>query len=148
MTANFTGVWRLDADASTFHGPAPAGLLMKIEHAGPDLTQHIIATNAAGAEQRRVFACRIGEETISAVGETTLTVHAYWQDGDETGELIIETMMSRQERDLHFKDCWSLSEDGACLVMAHRDDALEGQTVILTRDDSAAARFEDIPTPA
>jgi hypothetical protein len=32
--------------------------------------------------------------------------------------------------------------------MAHRDDALAGQTVILIRDESAASVFDDIPTPA
>jgi hypothetical protein len=145
---DFSGFWRLDSEASTFHGPAPASLLMKIEHVGPDLTQHIVAGNAAGAEQRRVFMCRIGEETISVVGETTLKVHAYWQDGDDTDELVIETTMSREERDLHFNDCWSVSEDGQRLTMAHRDDALAGQTVILVRDETAAIAFEGEPSPA
>ena len=92
--------------------------------------------------------CRIGEETISVVGETSLKVHAYWQDGDDTDELVIETTMSREERDLHFKDCWSVSEDGQRLTMAHRDDALAGQTVILVRDETAAIAFEGEPSPA
>ena len=146
MTADFTGVWRLDAEASRFHGPAPASLLMKIEHREPDLTQHIAATDAAGKEQRRVFVCRIGEETISTIGETTLQSRAHWQGCNGTGELVIEITMSRQGRDLHFKDHWSLSADGARLTMAHRDDALAGQTVILIRDDSAASAFDDTPT--
>jgi len=145
---DFSGFWRLDSEASTFHGPAPASLLMKIEHVESDLTQHIVAGNGAGAEQRRVFMCRIGEETISVVGETSLKVHAYWQDGDDTDELVIETTMSREERDLHFKDCWSVSEDGQRLTMAHRDDALAGQTVILVRDETAAIAFEGEPSPA
>jgi hypothetical protein len=139
--ADFSGLWRLDPAASTFHGPAPQSLLMKIEHRGPDLTQHILATDQAGKEQRRVFACRIGEETISAIGETSLRSHAYWQGG----ELIIETTMTRQDRALDFMDCWSLSTDGTALTMAHRDDALDGQTVILLRDDSAATAFDETP---
>lgn len=141
---NFSGYWRLDAGASTFHGPTPAALLMKIEHDEPAVTQHIIATDLAGREQRRIFACRAGEETIASIGETTLRCHAYWQ----AAELIIETIMSRQGNDLRFKDCWSLSPDGATLTMAHRDDALAGQTVILIRDDSAAAAFNTTPTSA
>ena len=143
---NFTGFWRLDAEASTFHGPAPATLLMKIEHAEPDLTQHIIATNDAGAERRTVFACRAGEETISTIGETILRCRAHWK---ETGELVIDTLMSRQGNLLRFEDYWSLSEDKTTLTMSHHDDALAGQIVILTRDDSAAASFEDpAATPA
>ena len=130
---DFSGIWRLDAEASRFHGPAPAALLMTIEHREPDLTQHIVATDPSGREQRRTFACRIGEKTISSIGETTLHCHAYWQEG----ELVIETTMSRQGRDLHFKDCWSLSTDGARLTMAHRDDALAGQNVVLIRDEAS-----------
>ncbi len=127
---NFTGVWRLDSQASRFHGPAPASLLMKIEHTEPDLTQHVTATGPDGAEQQRVFTCRTGEETISAIGETTLRSRAYWQDA----ELVIETTMTRQGKDLVFRDHWSLSADGATLTMAHHDDALAGQSVILLRD--------------
>jgi hypothetical protein len=141
---NFSGYWRLDSGASTFHGPVPSALLMMIEHDEPALTQHIIATDPTGREQRRVFACRAGEETIASIGETTLRCHAYWQDA----ELIIETTMSRQGNDLRFKDCWSLSSDGATLTMAHRDDALAGQTVILIRDDGLASAFNTGSTPA
>jgi hypothetical protein len=32
--------------------------------------------------------------------------------------------------------------------MAHRDDALAGQIVILIRDETAAAAFDGNPTPA
>lgn len=144
MPTDFTGIWRLDAGASIFHGPAPTALLMKIEHREPDLTQHILATGPTGQERRSVFAFRTGEETISSIGETTLRCNAYWQDR----ELIIETTMSRQGNDLFFKDCWSLAADGLTLTMAHRDDTLAGQTVILTRDDAASAAFDPPATPA
>ena len=135
---DFSGSWRLDPAASTFHGPAPASLLMKIEHREPDLAQHIIATDPAGKPRRSVFAFRTGEETISSIGETTLLCHAYWQGA----ELIIETTMTRQGNALKFKDCWSLSADCSAIIMAHRDDALAGQTVIPLRDDAAIAAFE------
>jgi hypothetical protein len=140
---DFSGVWRLDSAASTFSGPAPATLLMKIDHQGSDLTQHIIATDAAGAERRTIFTCRIGEETISAIGETTLHSRADWQ-GDE---LVIETVMSRQGRDLQFRDHWSLSDDSSHLTMTHRDDALAGQSVLLIRDGTpmSAAAFIEFP---
>ena len=144
---DFTGIWRLHPAASRFSGPAPAALLMKIEHREADLHQQIIATDPAGAEQRRLFTCLIGQETISTIGETVLRSWAYWQE-DGTPELVIETLMSRQDRVLEFRDCWSLSADGSQLTMAHRDDALAGQTVILIRDEAgdAAAAFEATPT--
>ena len=144
---DFTGIWRLDPAASTFSGPAPTALLMKIEHRESELHQQIIATDPAGAEQRRLFTCLIGKETISTIGETTLRSRGYWQVEDP-GELVIETLMSRQDRVLEFRDCWSLSADGSQLTMAHRDDALAGQTVILIRDETAssAAAFEAFPT--
>ena len=141
---DFTGFWRLDSEASTFHGPAPATLIMKIEHRDPALTQTIAATDAAGAERRTLFTCRIGEETISTIGETILRSRAHWKDA----ELVIDTLMSRQGNLLRFEDYWSLSADGNQLVMAHRDDALAGQTVILHRDDTAASAFDDTPPPA
>ena len=141
---DFSGFWRLDPEASTFHGPAPAALLMEIEHREPDLIQHILAADAAGQERRSIFTCRIGEETISTIGETTLRCRTHWQEE----ELVIDTVMSRQGNLLRFMDHWSLSADGTRLTMAHRDDALAGQIVILLRDDSAAARFDDTATPA
>jgi hypothetical protein len=144
---DFSGIWRLDPAASHFSGPAPAALLMKIEHREGELIQQIIATDPAGAEQRRLFTCLIGKETISTIGETVLRSIAYWQV-DSPGELVIETLMSRQDRVLEFRDCWSLSADESQLTMAHRDDALAGQTVILIRDETAAAAFDDDPTPA
>lgn len=131
---DFTGIWQLDPENSTFSGPSPASLVMRIDHEGPTLTQQILATDDKGGEQRRIFTCRIGEETISAIGETSLHSHAYWQ-GDE---LLIETKMTRQGRDLLFKDFWSLSVDGTELTMAHRDDSLAGQTVRLTRAEDDA----------
>jgi hypothetical protein len=141
MAADFSGIWRLDPAASAFHGPAPRHLSMKIEQRGTDLIQHVVAIDQAGTEQRRVFSCIIGEETISAIGETTLTCRARWQEGD----LVIETVMSRQGRDLLFKDHWSLSPDGTVLSMIHRDDALAGQTIRLVRDEDASA-FDAFPT--
>jgi hypothetical protein len=135
---DFTGIWRLDAAASTFSGPSPTAMLMKIDHHEPDLTQQTIATDPTGAERRNIFSFRIDEETISVVGETTLRCRAYWQDGG-ADELVIETLMSRGDRLLEFRDRWSLSADGAHLTMAHRDDDLAGQIVLLVRDETPAS---------
>jgi hypothetical protein len=41
--------------------------------------------------------------------------------------------MSLGGRELHFRDCWSLSPNGQILTMEHRDDDLAGQIAVLQR---------------
>jgi hypothetical protein len=48
-------------------------------------------------------------------------------------ELVIESWMQFGDRELHFRDCRSLTENGQTLVMEHRDDALAGQATVLER---------------
>jgi hypothetical protein len=47
----------------------------------------------------------------------------------DSGEIVIH--MTHRTR--VFRDYWSLSDDGATLTMAHRDDDLAGQTTVLKR---------------
>lgn len=48
-------------------------------------------------------------------------------------ELLIESWVKQGERDLHFRDYWSLSSDNETLTMEHRDDDLAGQITIVER---------------
>jgi hypothetical protein len=87
----------------------------------------MIVTQASGGEQRLVFRYLTnGEETTNSIGGATASTRAHWEDA----ELIIESLLEAAGRTLHFKDHWSLSEDGLALTMAHREDALAGQTVV------------------
>jgi hypothetical protein len=40
------------------------------------------------------------------------------------------------EREVYFKDHWTLSDDGAILTMIHRGDSLDGQIAVLERSGS------------
>lgn len=126
---NFSGTWRLNLERSTIRGPLPNHVVVKIEHEEPKLEQEVISIDSSGHERRQTFTCEIGLESINTVQGSTARTHARW----EGAELVIETWMKAAGRDLHFKDHWSISDDGQTLSMIHRDDDLAGQTSILER---------------
>ena len=79
------------------------------------------------------FTYETGAETTNSVGEATARTHARW----EGMELVIESRMKTPAREAHFKDHWSLSDDGRTLTMAHRDDELAGQISVLEKSSQA-----------
>lgn len=52
---------------------------------------------------------------------------------------MIESLMKVSDREYHFKDHWSFSDDGRTLTMAHRDDDLAGQISVLEKAPAEAA---------
>ena len=114
-------------------GPAPKQILMKIEHREPVLVQQIFFTNAGGTEQRITLTYQVGSETTNSIGGATARTRARW----EGMELVIESRMKTPDREVYFKDHWSLSDDGQTLTMAHRDDDLAGQTSVLEKSSGA-----------
>jgi hypothetical protein len=126
---DFTGVWEMNLEKSILPGPAPKRMLVKIEHREPRLIQQIHFTDAAGTEQQMTFRYETNAETTNPVGEATARTHAWW----EGTELVIESRMKTPGREFHFKDHWSLSDDGRTLTMAHRDDDLAGQIAVLEK---------------
>jgi hypothetical protein len=137
---DFSGHWRLSLEKSTFRGPAPKEVLVKIQHREPTLVQsmHVVATD--GGEQRLTFTYDTagGESTITVAGGEG-SCRAHWKDS----ELVIESELKTPSRILHFKDHWSLSVDGETLRMAHLDDDLAGQIAVLEKaPPEVAARFE------
>jgi hypothetical protein len=126
---DFTGVWEMNFERSILRGSAPKRILVKIEHRETRLIQQIHLANAGGTEQRMTFTYETDTETINSVGEATARTHARW----EGMELVIESRMKTPGREFHFKDHWSLSDDGRTLTMAHRDDDLAGQISVLEK---------------
>ena len=126
---DFTGVWEMNFARSILRAPAPKRIVVKIDHHEPRLTQQIQLTNAAGEEQRLTFKYETGARTTNSVGGATAQTHAHW----EGMELVIESRLKTPGREAHFKDYWSLSDDGRTLTMAHRDDDLAGQISILEK---------------
>jgi hypothetical protein len=115
-------------------------MLVKIEHREPQLIQMVFVSHVAGAEERLRFAYTTdGEESINLIRGLRCETHAHW-DG---AELVIESLMKTPDRESHFKDHWSLSDDGRTLTMAHRDDDLQGQVSVLEKaPPEAAAKFK------
>jgi hypothetical protein len=131
MVPDFSGVWRLNLEKSTFRGPAPKEILVRIQHREPTLTQTMLVVAADGGEQRWAFTFDTsgGESTnTSAAGE--VQTRAHWEDGPE---LIIDSVLRTPARTFHFSDHWSLSADGRTLTMAHPDDDLAGQVAVLEK---------------
>jgi len=48
-------------------------------------------------------------------------------------ELLIESDVDHAGRTMHFRDYWSMSDDGQRLIMEHREDDLDGQITVLDR---------------
>jgi|ERR1017187_42466 RimJ/RimL family protein N-acetyltransferase len=127
LRPDFTGIWRANLEKSILRGPAPREILHRIEHRDPHLDQEILLAQASGNEQRLIFSYNTtGDETTNSIGARTARTRAWW-DG---AELVIESWLETPDRQLHFKDHWSLSDDGETLTMAHRDDDLAGQIVL------------------
>lgn len=127
---NFTGSWKANLAKSRFLSPAPKGVVVEIEHSETHVREEIIVLKHDGLEERVLFTC----STDGDEGHSTLNGHAIRGNACWVGnELVIESWMRFGDRELHFRDCWSLTENGRTLVMEHRDDALAGQLTVLER---------------
>jgi hypothetical protein len=130
MSVNFTGTWNANLSKSRFVGPLPTAITAKIEHSDPELQLEMLVTKADGSEDRVVFQCWTnGEEGKSLLNGGTIRGSARW----EAGELVIESWVQFDTREMHFCDCWSLSPDGQTLTMEHRKGDLAGQLIVLAR---------------
>jgi len=137
---DFSGVWQLNVEKSTFRGQAPKEILVKIDDRDPNLTQTMLIVGADGREQQQTFTYTTdGRESAikTPLGEGQSRAH--WNGS----ELVIDSVLKTPNRTFHFSDHWSLSSDGRTLQMAHPDDDLAGQVSILERAPAgAAARFK------
>ncbi len=135
---DFTGIWELNLEKSVLRGPVPKRVLVKIEHREPELTQEILVTDAEGNAQRVRAMFRTGASCENLLGGTTMGTLARW----EGRELVLESSMETSGRKMHYKDYWSLSNDGQTLTMEHRDDDLAGQISILERAPEEESLFD------
>lgn len=130
MNVDFTGTWTADLAASTLRGPMPRQIVFSIAHAAPDLRAELTMTRMDGQSVHTVFVVRTtGEPAENDVLGTEWLSEARWAGP----ELLIESRVAQGGREVHFRDYWSLSSDGATLTMEHRDDDLAGQITILRR---------------
>ena len=130
MNSNFTGTWKANLAKSRFLFPLPKGIVIQIEHSENRLREEIAAVKHDGLEERAVFTCSTeGHDGHSTLNGQTIRGKARWVGN----ELVIESWIEAGDRELYFRDCWSLTENGRTLVMEHRDDALSGQITVLER---------------
>jgi hypothetical protein len=125
---DFTGVWKANLEKSRFLGPPPKALTMKIEQSETELHQEIVVTRPDGNEDRMTFNCWInGDQNRNSLNGQPIRGSAGWQ-GEE---LVIESWLKVGEREMHFRDFWSLSDDRKTLFMEHKEDDLAGQRTVL-----------------
>ena len=127
---DFSGLWQLNVEKSTFLGQAPKELLVKIQHREPTLIQTMFIVAVDGGEQQQTFTFdTTGGESTNVAGGREVQSRAHWSDS----ELVIESVLKTPNRTFHFRDHWSLSADGQTLRMAHIDDDLAGQIAVLKK---------------
>ena len=130
LRPDFSGRWRANLHRCEFRAPAPRSLDMLIDHTGDSLRQKILRVTHDGMDQKALFACRTdGVQGANRLNGEPLAGRAWWLDD----ALMIEIVFPGSGGELRLVDCWTLSNDRCTLTMAHRDDALAGQTVELER---------------
>ena len=129
MSTNFSGIWLFNHQKSHMRAQAPELMVITIDHREPHIFQHVQTTTADGVEQGTAFEFIVGAEVVNNVGGLPVRTTATWK-GDE---LVVESSMKTAARELHFRDYWSVSDNGLTLTMAHRDDDLVGQVSVLEK---------------
>ena len=128
LRPDFTGIWKADLTRTKLLGPTPAEIGMRINHAEPALSAEMFMATADGGKHHIAFS---GKTTGEPADNVILGVPWRSQLAWTGSELLIESHVSQNGRELHFKDFWSLSADGEILTMVHRDDDLAGQITVL-----------------
>jgi len=137
MSAILTGTWKANLQKSKMIGPGPKEMRMKVVHAEPKLDVEMFITTQDGEQHRVQFrASTSGEEAVNSVLGQTWRSRLRWIGQ----ELLIESWVQYENRELRFRDFWSLSVDGQTLTMEHRDDDLAGQLTILERQPEQRRR--------
>lgn len=129
LRPNFSGSWSANIERSRFRMEPPRTLLMGIAHDEPEIRHKVLTTSKDGAERLAQLRYVVGQDIEAVIAGTPAVVKAQWRGL----ELVIESRLTMQGRDIRLADCWSLSPDGSTLTMEHRDDALAGQICVLER---------------
>jgi hypothetical protein len=130
--SDFSGQWKADLAASTLRGDPPTAIFASIAHQSSLLRVEMKIVSGNSAPNVMTFEVRIdGEPTHNSVRGTDWVSRSHWVGR----ELLIESEVSHAAGRMHFRDYWSLSDDGRRLTMEHRDDDLAGQVTVLDRID-------------
>jgi len=131
--SNFTGTWRADLAASKLRGPEPNEIVASIRHAEPELGVVMTIIDGDDTPARMAFDVRTtGDASMNTVLGSEWISRSRWVGR----ELLIESDVDHAGRKMHFRDYWSISDDGQRLTMEHRGDDLDGQITVLDRVES------------
>jgi len=130
MRPTFSGTWKADLAKTRLIGSHPKEIVARIDHAEPIISVDMLFTPAEGAPHRIEFKGRTNGEQVENV-----VLGASWHSTIQWvgPELLIESHVNLSGRYFHFRDFWSMSDDGNLLTMIHRDDDLDGQVTVLKK---------------
>ncbi len=114
---DFTGVWKMNLDKSTFdkQGPPPGPVVLTVEHKDPVLTEKVTHYTAdqKAQEMGALKYVTDGSEGSNAVMGNPLKYTAKW-----TGStLVVETWGKFGQNEMRLTDKWSLSDDGKTVTI-------------------------------
>ena len=144
---NFSGVWGLNAEKSKFGGNRPENFQVKIEQ---DSAKLVITVRAVqrGAEEVQAHRYTFGpEESKNEMHGAPMKSQVAW----EGSTLVIRSVATFGNNELHLVDRWSLAADGKSLTFSERHQFAsepEGeQVLVLDRQPDDAFKVEP-PKPA
>jgi hypothetical protein len=127
---DFTGSWRADLTASKLHGAVPNAITASIVQNADALRVEMTIVSSDDTSARMLYEVRIDGPALSnnILGSEWVS-RSRWVGS----ELLIDSEVTHAGRSMHFRDYWSMSDDGQRLTMEHRDDDLRGQITVLDR---------------
>ncbi|HEU5404061.1 MAG TPA: hypothetical protein VFU86_22085 [Terriglobales bacterium] len=130
MQPDFSGIWKADLTKTRLIGGSAKEIIAKIDHTDSTISVDMLFTPAHGAPYRIAFnGPTNGEPVENVVLGVTWHSTIQWVNS----ELRIDSRVNQNSRQFHFRDFWSLSQDGQVLTMIHRDDDLAGQVTVLNK---------------
>ena len=126
MHRDFSGRWRALIDESLFVSRTPERLTAAVTQTADRLSVEMQVSFEGSDVSRMKFEAPIVGSDETRAGSVAF---ARWMGED----LIVETRFESGGQEITLRDRWWLSDDGARLTMAHKDDALAGQTVVFER---------------
>lgn len=129
MPPDFSGRWAALIDESRFVSRTPAKLTAEIAQSADRLRVEMRVSFEGSDDSRMTYEANIVAADQIRPGSVA---QARWMGDD----LIVETRIESRGGELLLRDRWWLSADGERLTMAHKDDALAGQTVVFEKQKS------------
>ena len=130
MRPDFSGRWIARIEESTFMARRPCRLTAVIAQRADRLHAEMHVSFEGSDDSSLRFGAAIVDGDAMRAGSVA---QARWMGDD----LVVETRIETSTGEVLLRDRWWLSEEGRRLTMAHRDDALAGQTVVFERQDVA-----------